>query len=134
MADATQAIPAAGTFCWNELMTGNVDGARDFYSKLFGWTYEEKDMGPAGTYTLFMQGGQSVGGCMALPQEGIPPHWMSYVNVDDVDASTKKAEAIGAKVFVQPTDIPNVGRFSVIADPSGATLGLYKHTSMGCDS
>ena len=56
MADATQAIPAVGTFCWNELMTGNVDGARDFYAKLFGWTYEEKDMGPAGIYTLFNQG------------------------------------------------------------------------------
>ena len=131
MADATQAPPAAGTFCWNELMTGNVDGARDFYTKLFGWTYEEKDMGPAGTYTIFKQGEQPTCGCMTLPQEGIPPHWMSYVNVDDVDASTNKAKELGAQVFVEPADIPNVGRFSVIADPSGATLGLYKHTS-GC--
>ncbi len=130
MADATQAIPAVGTFCWNELMTGNVDGARDFYSKLFGWTYEEKDMGPAGIYTLFNQGDQQVGGCMALPQEGIPAHWMSYVNVDDVDASTNKAKELGAQVFVEPTDIPNIGRFSVIKDPTGATLGLYKHTAV----
>ena len=88
-------------------------------------------MGPAGTYTIFMQGEQPTGGCMTLPQEGAPPHWMSYVKVDDVDASTNKAKELGAKVFVQPTDIPDIGRFSVIADPSGATLGLYKHTS-GC--
>ena len=62
MADATQSIPVAGTFCWNELMTGNVDSARDFYTNLFGWTYQEKDIGPAGTYTNFMQGDQPIGG------------------------------------------------------------------------
>ena len=130
MADATQAPPVAGTFCWNELMTGSIDGARDFYSKLFGWTSEEMDMGPAGKYTMFKKGDQPAGGCMALPQKGIPPHWMSYVAVDDVDASTKKAEAIGAKILVPPTDIPNIGRFSVITDPSGASLGLYKTTGV----
>ncbi len=130
MADATQTMPATGTFCWNELMTSSVDGARDFYAKLFGWTYDEMVMGPMGKYTLFMQGDQPAGGCMALPQEGVPRHWMSYVSVDDVDASTKKAQELGAQVFVQPTDIPNIGRFSVIADPSGATLGLYKHAAI----
>jgi predicted enzyme related to lactoylglutathione lyase len=110
-------------------MTDNVDGALDFYAKLFGWTYEESNMGPAGTYTLFKKGDQFAGGCMALPQEGIPPHWMSYVAVDDVDASTKKAEGFGAKVLVPPTDIPKAGRFSVITDPSGASLGLFKGTA-----
>ena len=50
MADATQAPPVAGTFCWNELMTSSIDGARDFYAKLFGWTYDEMDMGPVGKY------------------------------------------------------------------------------------
>ena len=130
MADATQAPPIAGTFCWNELMTGDVDGARDFYAKLFGWTYDEMDMGPMGKYTMFKQGDQPAGGCMALPQEGVPPHWMSYVTVDDVDASTTKAEKFGAKILVPPTDIPNIGRFSVISDPSGAALGLYKSTAV----
>ena len=68
---------------------------------------------------------------MKTPDEHVPTAWLSYVTVDDVDASTSKAESLGAKVFVPPTDIPDIGRFSVIADPSGATLGLYKHTS-GC--
>ena len=91
-------------------------------------------MGPAGTYTIFKQGEQPTGGCMTLPQEAVPSHWLSYINVDDVDASTNKAKELGAQVFVEPTDIPDIGRFSVIKDPTGATLGLYKHTSMGCDS
>jgi predicted enzyme related to lactoylglutathione lyase len=59
--------------------------------------------------------------------EGVPPNWLSYVIVDSVDASTKKAESLGAKVDVPPTDIPNIGRFSVITDPTGATLGLYQN-------
>ena len=128
MADATQAPPVPGTFCWNEILTSSVKGSCDFYSKLFGWTHETMDL-PTGKYTIFKNGEQYAGGCMATPQPGIPTHWMSYVSVDDVDASTSKAEKLGAKTLVPPTDIPNVGRFSVICDPTGASLGLYKGAS-----
>jgi predicted enzyme related to lactoylglutathione lyase len=129
MAEATQAPPKAGTFCWNELMTPDVGAAKTFYTNLLGWTTEEMDMGEAGIYTLFKKGEQQVGGMMALTAEcgeGVPPHWMSYIAVDDVDASTKQAEQLGGKVCVPPTDIPNVGRFSVITDPTGATISLFK--------
>ncbi len=128
MAEQTKAPP--GTFCWNELMTRNLPAAKAFYTKLLGWTTEEMDMGPAGTYTIWKKGDTSCGGMMQIPQgpghEKTPVHWMSYVTVDNVDAATKKAQTLGAKIQVPPTDIPNIGRFSIIADPTGASVGLYQ--------
>ena len=124
----TQAPPQTSTFCWNELMTGNLPAAKTFYTKLFGWTTEEMNMGPAGAYTIWKKGETSAGGMMQIKGPGmeqVPPHWLSYVTVDNVDAATKKAQTLGAKVSVPPTDIPNIGRFSIITDPTGASLGLY---------
>ena len=123
---ATQAPPATSTFCWNELMTGDIEAAKTFYTALFGWETKEMAMGPGGTYTHFTSAGKDCGGMMKTPDPNIPPHWLSYVTVDDVDASTSKAEGLGAKVCVKPTDIPDVGRFSVLTDPTGATIALYK--------
>ncbi len=126
---AQQAPPVAGTFCWNELMTPDVKAAETFYTSLFGWTTEVMDMGEGRTYTLWKQGDKSTGGMMQIegPQmQGVPPHWLSYITVDSVDATTSKAEGLGATVCVPPTDIPNIGRFSVIADPTGGTVGLFQ--------
>ena len=127
----TQAPPAQGTFCWNELMTGDIEKAKTFYTSLLGWTTEQMDMGPGGTYTLFKTGDTSAGGLMGIDPDakaqGAQPTWMAYITVDDVDASTKKAESLGAKICVPPTDIPNIGRFSIITDPTGASVGLYKN-------
>jgi predicted enzyme related to lactoylglutathione lyase len=127
---STQAPPVAGTFCWNELMTPDVKAAETFYGELFGWKTETMDMGGGRIYHLFKHGDQSAGGMMQIQgpeMEGVPPHWLSYVTVDSVDAATSKAESLGAKVCVPPTDIPNnIGRFSVITDPTGATLGFYQ--------
>lgn len=67
---------------------------------------------------------------MAQPQEacdqGAPPHWMAYVAVDDVDATAKKAEKLGASLIVEPQDIPNVGRFAILQDPQGATIAIIR--------
>ena len=128
--EATQAKSAPGTFCWNEVLTGDVKGAESFYTALFGWTSETMEMGPV-TYTLFKAGDKEAAGMMAIPEEakahGGKPTWMSYVTVEDVDASTKKAESLGAKICAGPENIPNMGRFSIITDPTGATLGLFQH-------
>ncbi len=127
MADTASTIPATGTMCWNELLTTDVDKAKSFYTGLLGYTTRDMDMGPAGTYTLFVRDGKDLAGCMKTPQDGIPSSWLSYIAVDDVDASTRKAEQLGAHVCVPPTDIPNVGRFSVLTDPTGAAIGLLEH-------
>lgn len=131
MATTTQAPPAHGTFCWNELMTRDAKTAIAFYTKLFGWSTQEMDMGPGGTYTILIPKGSEngIGGVMQMAGEcfeGVPPHWLSYVAVDDINASTKQAEQLGGKVCVPVQEIPNVGWFSIIEDPTGAKLALYK--------
>ena len=120
-----------GSLCWNELYTTNAEASAKFYTSVFGWQTESVDMGPMGTYTLFKQPGEkaNVGGMMPMPpnMKGAPSHWVAYVAVTDCDASTKKAEALGGKTLMPPTDIPNIGRFSIVQDPTGATLALYKN-------
>lgn len=124
-----------GAFSWNELMTTDVEAAKQFYSKLFGWTTEDMPMegemqGMA--YTVVKAGDKEIGGIMPIPPQaqGAPPAWGAYVTVDDVDASAKMAAELGAKIMVPPTDIPKVGRFAVIQDPQGAVLSCITYVAM----
>ena len=82
------------------------------------------------TYTEFSVGDTPFAGMMAMNEQmksmHVPPHWLLYFQTTDVDASATTAETNGAKLIVPPMDIPNVGRFSVIADPQGAVFALYK--------
>jgi predicted enzyme related to lactoylglutathione lyase len=121
-----------GSFCWNELFTTNVDAAGKFYVETFGWKTEAVDMGPMGTYTLFKRDGaakdKNEGGMLPMPpnMKGVPSNWVAYFAVNDCDASTKKANELGAKTLAAPMDIPNVGRFSIVQDPQGAAFALFK--------
>jgi predicted enzyme related to lactoylglutathione lyase len=117
----------AGMFVWRELTTDDVEGARRFYGELFGWSWKGEDMGPAGTYWLASHGGQGVAGVMQKPA-GVPVAWSSYVLVDDVDAAAARCKAAGGQVMREPTDIPNVGRFAVTADPWGAVFLPFRAT------
>jgi uncharacterized protein len=98
---------------------------------LFGWKTEDMTM-PGMTYTVVKAGNKEVGGIMAVPinVRGMPPMWSAYVTVDDVDLTAKAAEQLGAKLLVQPTDIPNVGRFCVIQDPQGAVINAITYNDM----
>lgn len=120
-----------GALCWNEVYTTNVDAAGTFYANVIGWQLEPVDMGPMGTYTLFRVPGEenNSGGMMPMPpnMKGVPSHWLAYIQVEDCDASTKKASDLGAKTLVPPMDIPNIGRFSIVQDPTGAAFALYKN-------
>lgn len=119
-----------GAFSWNELMTTDVAGAKAFYSELFNWTLKDANMEGI-DYTLVSAGGQEVGGIMPMPTEipaGTPPHWGAYVTVNDVDAKAKQAESLGGKVLLPAHDIPEIGRFCVIADPQGATLMIISYS------
>lgn len=123
MAECT--IPAPGTFCWTELASTNVEAAKKFYTELLGWQLKEDDVAPI-RYNQIAVGEQSIGGIYQMtPEYGdAPSHWMSYVAVEDVNASAQRVEELGGQVCVPPTDIPQVGRFCVIKDPTGATLSL----------
>jgi len=122
-----QGPPAAAEFCWEELLTSDPAQARTFYGELFGWRVKEVPMGEMGVYTLFHAGEKEVAGAMKMPPEAsAPPHWLPYVAVEDVDAAAQRAGELGARVYVEPKDIPEVGRFAVLADPTGAPFALFK--------
>ncbi|MFZ5478090.1 MAG: VOC family protein [Myxococcota bacterium] len=120
-----------GRFVWYELMTTDVEAAKAFYGKVVGWSVTEMPMpGVEGMkYAMFGMGEKPQHGLMALPEEarkmGAPPHWMAYVEVPDVDAGAEKVKRLGGQVFVPPMDIPNVGRFSTVADPTDAAISLF---------
>jgi predicted enzyme related to lactoylglutathione lyase len=118
-----------GAFSWCELMTTDAGAAKNFYTKLFGWTTEEMSVTAGMTYTVVKVAGNGIGGIMSMPQDaqGMPPHWNSYVTVDDVDAVAKSAQELGGKVLMGPHDIPTVGRFCVIQDPQGAVISAITY-------
>jgi predicted enzyme related to lactoylglutathione lyase len=118
--------PPVGAFCWEELMTSDPEGAAKFYSSLFGYTVDSMDMGPMGTYRILKRGDRQTAGIMLLPSQVPHSHWLEYLAVKDVDVSVRNAKEIGAKVLVEPTDIPKIGRFSVLSDPTGAAIALFK--------
>jgi len=120
-----------GTFCWDELWTTDRKKAAEFYKGLFGWGAKEGDMGGMGVYTEWQNAGQSIGGMMEMPPEmgPVPPNWLPYFMVEDCNTTTDKAAASGGKVSVPPTDIPNVGRFSVIQDPQGAVISAITYAN-----
>ena len=116
-----------GTFTWNELMTTEPEKAGRFYGGLLGWTTRQMDMGAGGVYTIFSNQGKDCGGMMKMagPQfAGVPPHWMSYIAVDDVDATVAKVKGLSGAVHMPAFDIPGIGRMAVIADPAGAVFCL----------
>ena len=120
-------MPANGAFCWNELATTDLDAAQNFYRTLLGWEIKEGTAPGGGmVYNEIVVAGQHVGGVYKMgPEFGqTPAHWMAYVAVDDVDAKARQVWELGGKVCVPPTDIPNVGRFCVVNDPTGATIAL----------
>lgn len=117
-----------GALCWTELSTRDTKAAEKFYTQLFGWTAKAGGAGPM-EYTEFSNQGQPGMGMMKTPDAvpaSVPPHWMVYFQTADCDATTSKAKTLGAHVIVPPTDIPNVGRFSVISDPQGAVFATFK--------
>lgn len=117
-----------GTFCWNELVTRDKSGAAKFYTELLGWKAVDSGM-PGIGYTLFKIGDVDAGGMMDMPPDvprEVPAHWMAYIAVDDVDAVADKVGGLGGSILHGPQDVPNVGRFCVIQDPTGAVVSLIK--------
>jgi len=119
-----------GVFSWSELMTTDVNAAKTFYGKLFGWQMSDIEVDGI-TYSLIRAGGSEIGGLMKLTpeMEGCPPHWGTYVTVDNVDQTAKLAESLGARLIVPPRDITGVGRFCVIQDPQGAVLAAITYAN-----
>ena len=120
-----------GEFCWNELITPDVAKAKTFYGALLGWTFQEHDMGYM-TYTMAKSGDKDAGGMMTVPgNKAVPPHWMSYINVEDVEEVAAKAESLGGKVVMPVTMAGDFGKFVVVQDPTGAHISFWQSLKDG---
>jgi predicted enzyme related to lactoylglutathione lyase len=115
-------------FCWNELMTSDSQAAFDFYSKVFGWKImQELDMGPMGTYRIYGIGDTQLGGMMTVPEGApMPPMWIYYIGIADLDAIIGRATRNGAQVMNGPMDVPGGGRIAQLLDPQGAAVALHQ--------
>lgn len=116
----------ANPFVHVELNTTDPAQAKAFYGKLFDWKLEDIPMGPGATYTMIGVGEGTGGGLMKHPMPGAPSAWLAYVSVDDIGAATQKAKSLGGSVAKDVTEVPGMGWFSIIVDPTGAVLGLWK--------
>jgi uncharacterized protein len=117
-----------GHFVWYEHLTQDAKRAIAFYSDVIGW--KTQPFGEGGDYVMWVGSQGPLGGVMKLPPEaakmGARPHWMAHVEVDDVDKTAALAQRLGGKVYKEPTDIPTVGRFAVLADPQGASFSVFR--------
>ncbi len=116
----------ANPFVHVELTTPDTGKAKSFYAALFDWKLEDVEMAPGVTYTMIGVGEGTGGGIMKTPAPGVPTAWLPYVVVDDLSAATAKAKSLGATVMKDVAEVPNMGSYSVIVDPTGAAIGLWQ--------
>ncbi len=119
---------SSGQFVWNELLTRKAEEVRKFYSSLLGWEFRQWD----DNYQVIHKDGREVGGLMSIggkEWEGVPNFWMAYIRVDDLDQVAGRVEELGGKLIEPPMDIPGVGRMAIVADPSGAVVGIIQPAS-----
>ncbi len=114
-------------FCWHELVTAHTAQAAEFYREILGGTVQAFPM-PAGEYAVLHVDGAAVAGFQpanaAHPMDA-PSQWLSYVAVDDVDATCARATDAGATIVTAPHDMP-IGRAAIMRDPQGARLALFR--------
>ena len=117
----------ANPFVHVELQTKDLDKAKKFYQGIFDWRFEDMPMGNGMSYTGINVGEGTGGGMWTNPAApNGPAHWLAYVNVDNIDATIEKARGLGGTVVQPKTEVAEMGWYSVITDPSGATLGLWQ--------
>ncbi|UVJ39076.1 VOC family protein [Arthrobacter sp. CJ23] len=119
-------VNVPGTMAWNEVQTSDVPTAVAFYEAVTGCSSSTAPAGDVEEYTSLLVDGEPVAGVMKLPGEGLPPFWMTYFNVADVDAAVAQAVGLGSHVIAPAFDVPGIGRFAVLMDPAGAAFSIMK--------
>ena len=120
-----------GMLCWADLSTPDLPAAKKFYTALFGWTTKDLPMDDAGSvYVMCEHGGQSVAALQAMSpaivDQGLPPHWLAYIAVKDVDKTSKRVHQSGGKLLMDPMDVGDAGRMSIIIDPTGTNIARWQ--------
>jgi len=123
--------PKHGEICWQELNTKNLGAATEFYKGLFNWEIEQSKSTEM-VYKEIHSGDKAVGAMMEINEgwgenwQKIPSAWMTYIAVDDIAESLEKIKQFGGGVCIEPFDAPNVGKISVVNDPSGITFSIIQ--------
>ena len=124
-----------GKVWWTELMTRDLDAAVKYYGDLCGWSFDTMRMESGATYYVAKAGDVPTAGLMDMTGmpglDGVPPHWFSYFAVDDVDAAVAATKAAGGQVRREPFDVPGIGRIAILADPTGAVMGMMTPAEEG---
>jgi uncharacterized protein len=123
-----ETAPEVGEASWHELMTTDATAAMKFYNEVFGWQPgEAMDMGPMGKYQMFNRPHGMIGGMMNKPPEmaQVPPHWMIYFRVPDINAAAERVKANGGKILNGPMEVPGGDWVLNATDPQGAAFGLH---------
>ena len=137
MSENENSMMKSGVFGWNELITSDVEGAKEFYAAMFGWEAETKEVAPDLDYTMFKLGDKMVAGMIGItPEMGpLPPHWLSYVISEDIKADLINARRAGGVVLKDAMEVPNAGTLAVVQDPQGAVFALWKcNMDASCES
>lgn len=136
MATETQdqnALSQGRTFVWHEVYGPSADAIVDFYTKALDFGIQDMEMGEMGVYRMLTRDGAPVAGVQGTAgnphMDGTPPHWATYISVDNVDARLAKCVELGATVVVPAMDIPTIGRMALIADPQGAHVWIFQGAS-----
>jgi len=127
MSERTQYKP--GTFSWTDLTTPDQDGAKAFYSALFGWEADDRPVGDDGAvYSMMIVDGKAVAAISPQPpqQAGAPPIWNSYVTVESADQAVDRAKELGGNVHALAFDVMDAGRMGVVQDPQGAYFCVWE--------
>jgi hypothetical protein len=123
------AKPEIGSITWCDLTVPNADEVKLFYEKVIGWKAEPVSMGDYNDFSMVAPESNRIaaGICNAKGINAkLPPQWLIYITVEDVDKSVELCKQLGGKIIVEPKTIPNYGRFTVIQDPAGAVCALFK--------
>ncbi len=128
MAEARTYAP--GTPVWVDLATKDMDGSKQFYSGLFGWTPEVTSDPQAGGYAMFKRSGSDVAGVGPTQSPDQPTAWAVYIGTGSADESARKVEAAGGKVVAPPFDVLDAGRMAVFQDPAGAFISVWQPMNM----
>jgi predicted enzyme related to lactoylglutathione lyase len=120
-----------GRFVWHELLTTDPKAALNFYTRIVGWTAQPGKNDPS--HTILMADSGAVGGVRSLPPEAksmnAPPHWLSYIETQDLDTTVSHAAQLGARTIKPPFDLPGRGRVAILADPQGAVFAAFTPSS-----
>lgn len=122
-----------GTPSWLEHSSADPQACKEFYGRVFGWDFEDNPMRDddgldLGTYSIATIQGDRIAGLGQVMTPGQPPSWGVYLAADDVEEAVKRAQEAGGQVLAGPMTVPEQGRLAWVADPTGASVGLWQST------